>query len=115
MAAESETRRVLPGFGPALGFTVLYLCLIVLIPLSTIVISASSLTWSQFWHTISAPRALASYRLSLGAALAGAFVNAIFGLLVAWVSFGTIFPASDLWVHWLTCHSRCRPPWPGLH
>ena len=92
MAAKSETRRVLPGFGPALGFTVLYLCLIVLIPLSTIVISASSLTWSQFWHAISAPRALASYRLSLGAALAGAFVNAIFGLLVAWVLVRYDFP-----------------------
>jgi sulfate transport system permease protein len=92
MTLNAGARRILPGFGPALGFTMLYLCLIVLIPLSTIVISSSSLSWSHFWHTVSAPRALASYRLSLGAALGGALVNAVFGLLVAWVLVRYEFP-----------------------
>jgi sulfate transport system permease protein len=76
---------VLPGFGLSLGFTLLYLTLIILIPLSTIVLKTFDLTWSAFWATVAAPRALAAYRLSLGASFIGATINAVFGLLVAWV------------------------------
>ena len=76
---------VLPGFGLSLGFTLLYLSLIILIPLSTVFVKTFELTWASFWQTVSAPRALAAYRLSLGAAFIGAAINACFGLLVAWV------------------------------
>jgi len=76
---------VLPGFGLSLGFTLLYLTLIVLIPLSTILLKTFDLTWAGFWSTVSAPRALAAYRLSLGASFIAGAINAVFGLLVAWV------------------------------
>jgi sulfate transport system permease protein len=76
---------VLPGFGLTLGYTILYLSLIVLIPLSGLVWSSASYTWEQFWGTVTAPRVLASYRLSFGAAFIGALINAVFGFLVAWV------------------------------
>jgi sulfate transport system permease protein len=83
---------VLPGFGPALGFTLLYLSLIVLIPLSATVLKAATASWSQFWGAITSPRALASYRLSFGASLLGALVNVMFGTLVAWVLARYRFP-----------------------
>ncbi|HTT39552.1 MAG TPA: sulfate ABC transporter permease subunit CysT [Burkholderiales bacterium] len=76
---------MLPGFGLALGYTVLYLSLIVLIPLSAIFFKTFTLTWSAFWTTVTAPRVLASLRLSFGAALVAALINGVFGLLVAWV------------------------------
>ena len=76
---------VLPGFGLTMGFTVLYLSLIVLIPLATLPIRSASMTWAAFWETTTDPRVLASYRLSLGAAFAAAVVNAVFGAVVAWV------------------------------
>src|SRR3569623_2139938 len=76
---------ILPGFGPALGFTVFYLCLVVLIPLSALFLKSATLGWEQFWVTVTAPRVLASYKLSFGTALIAALINAVFGLLVAWV------------------------------
>ena len=78
-------RSVLPGFRLTLGFTVLYLCLLVLIPLAALVLKTTTMSWADFWNTITAPRVLASYRLSFGAALAGAVANGIFGLVIAWV------------------------------
>ncbi len=76
---------VLPGFGLSLGFTLLYLTLIILIPLSTILLKTFDLTWAGFWSTVSAPRALAAYRLSVGASFIAGAINSVFGLLVAWV------------------------------
>jgi sulfate transport system permease protein len=76
---------VLPGFSMTLGFTVLYLSLIVLIPLSATFLKAGTLGWPGFWSAITEPRVLASYKLTFGASLAGALINAVFGLLVAWV------------------------------
>ncbi len=78
-------RDVLPGFRLTLGYTLLYLCLIVLIPLSATFIKTAGMTWEQFWSTVTAPRVLASYRLTFGAAVLAALVNLGFGLLVAWV------------------------------
>jgi sulfate transport system permease protein len=89
-------RSILPGFGPALGFTVLYLSLLVLIPLAGLFLKSASGGWESFWRTVSSPRALASYRLSFGAALAGGAVNAVFGLLVAWVLTRYRFPGRRL-------------------
>jgi len=81
----AHKRGILPGFSINLGFTVLYLSLIVLIPLSATFFKASSLGWLGFWHAITEARVLASYKLTFGASLAAAGLNAVFGLLVAWV------------------------------
>jgi sulfate transport system permease protein len=78
-------RVVLPGFGLSLGITIVYLSLIVLIPLSAAFIKTASLTWPAFWNIVTAPRVLASYRLTFGASLAAALVNVVFGFVVAWV------------------------------
>jgi sulfate/thiosulfate transport system permease protein len=77
--------RVLPGFKLTLGFTLFYLGLIVLIPLAAVFWKTSELTWPQFWHTITMPTAMASYRLTFGASFCAALVNVVFGLVVAWV------------------------------
>jgi sulfate transport system permease protein len=77
--------RVLPGFKLTLGFTIFYLSLIVLIPLAAVFWKTTSLTWGEFWHTVTMPTAMASYRLTFGASLCAALVNAFFGLIVAWV------------------------------
>jgi sulfate transport system permease protein len=96
--APKRPRRgtVLPGFGLSLGFTLLYLGLIVLIPLSAAFIRTSALTWAQFWQVVTAPRVLASYRLTFGASLAGAAINAVFGLMVAWVLVRYAFPGKRI-------------------
>jgi sulfate transport system permease protein len=84
--------NVLPGFGPALGFTIFYLSLIVLIPLSALVFRTAGLTWGEFISTVTAPRVLASYKVTFGAAIIAALVNAFFGVLVAWVLVRYRFP-----------------------
>ncbi len=91
-----KKRSIIPGFAGSLGYAVLYLGIVVLIPLSTLVIKTMSLSWGQFWATVSTPRALASYRLSFGASFAGALVNTFFGLLVAWVLVRYKFPGKKL-------------------
>jgi sulfate transport system permease protein len=96
MAITLKERSILPGFGLTLGFTIFYLSLIVLIPLSATFLKVSSLTWTQFWHIVSSPRAVASYRLSFGASLIGASINLFFGLLVAWVLVRYKFPGRRL-------------------
>lgn len=80
-----QPARVLPGFHITLGFTLVYLSLIVLIPLSALVFKTLNLTWEQFWQAVTAPRVIASYKLTFGASLIAALVNAIFGMLLAWV------------------------------
>lgn len=87
---------ILPGFGRTMGFTLFYLSLIVLIPLSGTFFKTATLSWDQFWNTVTAPRVLASYRLSFGASLIGAFINAVFGLLVAWVLVRYYFPGKRI-------------------
>ncbi len=85
-------RTVLPGFGLSMGFALTYLGLIVLIPLSTVVLESAALNWNEFWTTITAPRTLAAYRLSFWAAFMAALVNAVFGVLTAWVLERYTFP-----------------------
>ena len=80
-----QPARVLPGFEITLGFTIAYLSLIVLIPLSALVFKTLNLTWEQFWQAVTAPRVVASYKLTFGASFIAALVNAFFGLLLAWV------------------------------
>ena len=76
---------VLPGFSLSLGFTLLYLCFVVLIPLSAVFLKTFTVSWSSFVDTVTSPRVMASYRLTFGAALLAALINGVFGLLVAWV------------------------------
>ncbi|MDB5907258.1 MAG: sulfate transporter [Massilia sp.] len=77
--------RVMPGFGLSLGFTIFYLSLIVLIPLSAVFFKTFTMTWEAFWNAVTSERVMASYRLSFGASLIAAFINVIFGGIVAWV------------------------------
>ena len=85
MNLQLKQKTILPGFGLALGFTILYLSLLVLIPLSATFLKASSLSWAQFWQVASSHRAVASYKLSYGASAIAATINLFFGLIVAWV------------------------------
>jgi sulfate transport system permease protein len=87
---------VLPGFGLSLGFTLFYLGLIVLVPLSAAFIKTAALSWDAFWGAVSSPRVVASYRLTFGAAFLAALINAVFGLLVAWVLVRYRFPGRRL-------------------
>ncbi len=88
--------KVLPGFRLTMGFTILYLSLIVLIPLMTLPLKTLTVSWSDIWGTISDPRVVASYKLTLGASLIAACVNGVFGLLLAWVLVRYEFPGRRL-------------------
>ena len=83
---------VLPGFDLALGFTLLYLSLIVLVPLAAAFLKTATMTWPAFWSAVSSERVVASYRLTFGASFLAAAVNAVFGLLVCWVLVRYEFP-----------------------
>ena len=85
-------RRILPGFGLTLGFTLVYLSLIVLIPLSAAFLKASGLGWEAFFRAVSTPRVIASYQVSFGTSLLAAAINALFGAIVAWVLVRYRFP-----------------------
>jgi sulfate transport system permease protein len=92
ISRATRSRRVLPGFRVTMGFTILYLCLIVVMPLLTLPLKTATLPWATVWATISAPRVLASYRLSFVTSLEAAAVNAVFGLLLSWVLVRYSFP-----------------------
>lgn len=94
--ARRSGRRVLPGFNLTLGFTLFYLGLIVLIPLSALVFKTLTLSWDQIWAAISSPRVVASYKLTFGASAIAATVNLVFGLLVAWVLVRYDFPGKKI-------------------
>lgn len=93
---HSRRTRVLPGFPLALGYTLVYLSLMVLIPLSAVFIKSASLSWPEFWAVVSAPRVVATYKLSFGAALLAAAINAVFGLMLAWALVRYAFPGKKL-------------------
>lgn len=92
MRAFRKQRSILPGFGLATGFTVVYLSLIVLIPLSTAFLKAATMSWPRLWSVVTDERVLAAYRLSFGAAFLASAANTVFGLLVAWVLVRYTFP-----------------------
>ena len=96
MKLFAKHNNVLPGFGPTMGYTILYLSLVVLVPLSALAFKSAGLTWGQFLEAVAAPRVLASYKVTFGTALAAAAVNAVFGLLVAWVLVRYPFPGKRL-------------------
>lgn len=92
----AKQKNVLPGFNLSLGYTLLYLSLIVLIPLSAAFIKTTELSLNEFWAVVTAPRVVASYKLTFGASLFGAVINAIFGLLTAWVLVRYTFPGKKI-------------------
>jgi sulfate transport system permease protein len=94
--AKRAPKRVLPGFRLTLGFTLFYLALIVLIPLSALVFKTFTLSWEQFVSAVTSPRVIASYQLTFGASFLAAVVNAVFGLLVAWVLVRYQFPGKKI-------------------
>ncbi|MDG4561468.1 MAG: sulfate ABC transporter permease subunit CysT [Candidatus Competibacter sp.] len=89
-------QRVLPGFPLALGYTLVYLSLIVLIPLGAVFLKTATLSGEQFWAMVSAPRVMASYRISFGLSLLAALINAVFGLIFAWVLVRYRFPGKRI-------------------
>ena len=96
MRWPARKKKVLPGFGLSLGITTLYLSLIVLIPLSLVFIESSHLGWEKFLETVTSDRVLHSYKISFGTAFAAAIINAVFGLLIAWVLVRYQFPGKRL-------------------
>jgi len=91
-----KTRSVIPGFGLTMGFTVTYATLVVLLPLAALVAKALTPSWATLWATISDPRAVASYRLTLWTSLLAAGINGVFGLITAWVLVRYPFPGRKL-------------------
>ena len=91
-----RAKRVLPGFGLTLGYTLFYLSIIVLIPLLALLLKTFTMTWPQFWEAVASPRVLASYRLTFGASFIAACVNLVFGLLIAWVLVRYKFPGKKI-------------------
>ncbi len=83
--SRGQSKKVLPGFEITLGFSIFYLSLIVLIPMSALFFKTFTLTWDQFWSAVSGPRVVASYRLTFMSSLVAALINSFFGLLIAWV------------------------------
>lgn len=94
--AIAARKRILPGFGLSLGFTLVYLSLIVLIPLSAVFFKTATMSWSEFWTAVAAPRVVASYKLTFGASLLAAVINAVFGLLLAWGLTRYTFPGRKI-------------------
>jgi sulfate/thiosulfate transport system permease protein len=94
--SKKSAKKVLPGFGLTLGYTLFYLSIIVLIPLSALLFKTFTLTWDQFVTAVTSPRVMASYRLTFGASLIAALVNLVFGLLVAWVLVRYKFPGKKI-------------------
>jgi sulfate transport system permease protein len=92
----ARARRVLPGFGLSLGYTLAYLSLVVLIPLSAVFIKTAGMSGAEFWNAVASPRVVASYKLSFGAALLAAFINAVFGLVLAWGLVRYTFPGKKI-------------------
>jgi sulfate transport system permease protein len=90
--AKLRAHSVLPGFGLTLGYTIFYLSLLVLIPLSTLFVKSFTLGWGEFWSTVTSPRVMASYRLTFGASLVAAIINSVFGFIVAWSLVRYTFP-----------------------
>ncbi|MCT8126533.1 sulfate ABC transporter permease subunit CysT [Alishewanella sp. BS5-314] len=94
--SQAAVRSVIPGFGITLGFSVLYLSLLFLLPVAGLILFTFKMTWPEFWAAISHPQVVASYKLSFGASFIGASINAVFGTLTAWVLVRYSFPGKKI-------------------
>jgi sulfate transport system permease protein len=93
---KAKQKSVIPGFGITLGFSMLYICILILLPISMIFIKSSGMGWSAFYDAVFTERVLASLKLSFGASFLAALVNVVFGLLMAWVLVRYRFPGRKL-------------------
>jgi len=93
---RAKSFSVLPGFNLALGYTLLYLSIIVLIPLAAVFVKASEFSLAEFWAVVTADRVVASYKLSFGASLLAAIINMVFGLMLAWALVRYTFPGKKI-------------------
>ncbi len=96
MFSATKRRRVIPGFGLTMGFSLLYLGFIFIIPVAGLLLYTSLMSWEDFWKAVSHPQVVASYKLSFGASLIGATINLVFGALVAWVLVRYRFPGKKV-------------------
>jgi sulfate/thiosulfate transport system permease protein len=94
--AAKRPKRVLPGFSLTLGYTWIYLAILVLIPLSMLIWKTAGLGWPEFWSIVTNERVIASYKLSFGASLAAGLINTVFGFIVAWVLVRYNFPGKRI-------------------
>lgn len=94
--AAKRPKRVLPGFSLTLGYTWIYLAILVLIPLSMLIWKTAGMGWPEFWSTVTNERVIASYKLSFGASLAAGLINTVFGFIVAWVLVRYNFPGKRI-------------------
>ena len=91
-----RNKRVLPGFGLSLGISLFFVSLVLLLPMTGLVVETSGMTWDQFWFTITDPRVVESYKVTLWTALAASLFNGLFGLLLAWVLVRYEFPGKRI-------------------
>jgi sulfate transport system permease protein len=96
MRIALRQKSVIPGFGITMGYTLLYLSLIVLLPLSALFFKTFTMSWERFWSTVTDPRVVASYKLTFGASLVGALLNVLFGFIVAWTLVRYTFPGRKI-------------------
>jgi sulfate transport system permease protein len=96
MATKVKRLSVIPGFGLTMGYTLFYLSVIVLIPLAALLLKTSGMGWDAFWKAALNPRVVASYKLTFGASLVAAVVNAVLGFVVAWTLVRYKFPGRRL-------------------
>lgn len=96
LTSLERRRRVMPGFGLSMGVALTYFALIILLPLVAMAIKTASLGWEQYWKVITAPRSLASFRVTVTCALAATLINAVVGLIFAWVLTRYRFPGRRL-------------------
>lgn len=96
MLSLAKPHNVIPGFGLTMGFSLLYLGLIFILPVAGLLLYTSMMSWDDFWRAISNPQVVASYKLSFGASLLGASINLLFGTLVAWVLVRYHFPGKKI-------------------
>ena len=96
MSPQRNNKSALPGFGLTMGYTLLYLSLVVLLPLSALITKSATMGWGDFWHAAWNPRVIASYKLTFGTALAAATINAVFGLMVAWTLVRYTLPGKQM-------------------
>lgn len=96
MSDTLKKRNVIPGFSLSLGYTLFYLCLIILIPMAALFFKTASLSWQDFWNIVTHPRVVASYKLTFGASFLGGLINTVFGFLAAWVLVRYSFPGKKI-------------------
>lgn len=106
-----SSRRVLPGFTLSLGTSLLFVCLILLLPLSALVMQLAQMSWAQYWDVITNPQVVAAYKVTLLSAFVASIFNGVFGLLMAWILTRYRFPGRTLLDALMDLPLRCLRLW----